>query len=71
MSVRFDLSKNQTFDMYSNCEYNRYPIDSILYLRCYRKVSDTDWRTIMDNLNYYKTTEMIVHRDSVHNTRLH
>lgn len=69
--VYFDLDRNQTFEVYSITEYDRIPIDSCLYLRCYRKISDEDWRNVFIKLNYYKTNEMIVHEDSVCNIRLH
>ena len=70
-SVSFDLSKNKVYSAYSKAEYNRMPIDSILYLRCYRKISDVDWNNMLMQLNYYKTNEMLVHIESIHNTKLH
>lgn len=69
--VKFDLDKNETFEAYSIKEYDRIPIDSSLYLRCYKKISDDDWRRVFLNLNYYKTTQMLVHEDSVCNIKLH
>jgi hypothetical protein len=69
--VIFDLEKNQTFEVYSRTDYDRMSIDSALYLRCYHRITDEDWRKMFLKLNYYKTTEMIVHEDSVCNIKLH
>lgn len=69
--VSFNLDKNKIYNTYSILEYDRIPIDSILYLRCYKKISDYEWLKIFENLNYYKTREMIVHKESVENIRLH
>lgn len=69
--VSFNLDKNRIYNTYSILEYDRIPIDSILYLRCYKKISDYEWFKIFENLNYFKTREMIVHKESVENIKLH
>jgi len=70
-SVQFNLDNTIFYDTYSNEEYDRYPIDSILYLKCYNKVSDFDWANMLENLNFFKICEMIVHKNSLNNTRIH
>ncbi len=70
-SVQFNLDNTIFYDAYSNEEYDRYPIDSILYLKCYNKVSDFDWIEMLENLNLFKICEMIVHKNSLNNTRIH
>lgn len=71
MRVGFDLSRNVVYDTYSANEYDRMPIDSILYRKCLNKVTQKQWQDIIHNLNVYKTTEMIVHNNSINNIRLH
>lgn len=68
-SVCFDLEKNEVCLVYSMDEYDRMPIDSTLYLKCYNKINASDWRNIQNQLNYYKRTQMIVHCSSICNTR--
>jgi hypothetical protein len=68
--VTFQLEKNQIHTTYSSEEYDRHVIDSILYMRGYRKVSDEEWSNIFVELNNYKTTQMIVHKDSIQNIKL-
>jgi hypothetical protein len=68
--VSFNLDKNKVYDTYSITEYNRIPIDSILYLRCYNRISDYEWFQVFETLNYFKTREMIVHKESVENIKL-
>ena len=70
-SVQFNLDNTIFYDTYSSEEYDRYPIDSILYLKCYNKVSDFDWINMLENLNLFKICEMIVHKNSLNNTRIH
>jgi hypothetical protein len=70
-SVQFNLDNTIFCYTYSNEEYDRYPIDSIMYLRCYNKVSDFDWINMLENLNLFKICEMIVHKNSLNNTRIH
>jgi len=70
-SVQFNLDNTIFYDTYSSEEYDRYPIDSILYLKCYNKVSDFDWTNMLENLNLFKICEMIVHKNSLNNTRIH
>lgn len=68
--VTFQLDKNQIHITYSSEEYDRHVIDSILYMRGYRKISDEEWSNIFVELNNYKTTQMKVHKDSIQNIKL-
>ena len=70
-SVSFDLDKNEIYSTYSLNEYDRYPIYSTLYLKCYNRISDQEWMLMYQTLNYYKMNEMIVHKESLCNTHLH
>ena len=70
-SVKFNLNKNEIFTTYSDDEYDRLPIDSVMYMKCYNKISDYDWLNIFKNLNFYKMCEMIVHKSSLRNTKIH
>lgn len=69
--VGFDDAQNKTYETYSREEYDRFPIDSVLYLYGYRRISQHEWNSIFIELNHYKCTEMIVHKSSLHNLRLH
>jgi len=68
--VTFELEKNKIYNVYSKYEYDRTQIDSTLYQYCYKKISDFEWLKIKIELHIYKTQEMPVHIDSVHNTIL-
>ena len=68
--VTFDLTKNKTYTTYSHKEYDRYQIDSTLYQYNYNKISQIEWIKIQLELNKYKTKEMPVHIDSIHNTKI-
>ena len=46
---------------YAPDEYDRFPIDSILYQKMYLRVSDFEWNNMIDELIHYKKHEMIVH----------
>lgn len=70
-SVQFNLENTKFYDAYSNDEYDRYPIDSVLYLKSYNKISEPDWKEMWYNLNIFKICEMIVHKKSINNTKLH
>jgi hypothetical protein len=69
--VKFNLESNKIFTTYSIDEYDRLPIDSILYLKCYNKITDDEWNKVLVELNDYKTREMVVHNLSICNTKLH
>lgn len=56
---------------YSNEEYDRSPIDSIIYLRTLQRVNLDEWKNIFTELNQYKLQEMIVHKDSINNVKIH
>lgn len=70
-SVNFNLNKNTIHEVYSEDEYDRHQIDSILYLKCYKRINQNEWSDIFIKLNYYKMEEMIVHKESLKNTKLH
>lgn len=55
---------------YSNSEYDRTPILSELFVNRHT-LSDQEWFSECEKLNEFKTQEMIVHKNSVINTRLH
>ena len=66
-SVSFNLGNNRIITTYSPDEYQRHQIDSILYRRNYRRVSDEEWNRVHVLLDLYKIYEMIIHPDSVQN----
>lgn len=68
--VKFDLNKNTIHYTYSKNEYDRYQIDSSLYLYSYNRISPIEWIKLKMELYFYKKNEMRVHIDSIHNTNL-
>lgn len=70
-SVAFDLSRNTIHMVESSDEYDRYQIESTLYLKCLNRISLEEWNDMYHNLNYFKCNEMVVHKDSLDNTKLH
>lgn len=52
---------------YSSDEYDRYPIDSILYRKAYGRVSNDEFNYCLLMLDLYKIYEMVVHSDSFKN----
>ncbi|NBU34294.1 hypothetical protein EB118_07025 [bacterium] len=66
--VTFDENKNEVFFIE---KYDRLPIQSVLYLRCYNKITNKEWIKIHDELNKFKYKEMVVHKDSLQYTRFH
>lgn len=69
-SVTFNENNNKIYITYSSLDYDRFQIDSILYQKGYRRISNEDWINIFILLNKYKCNEMIVHKDSIKNTSL-
>ena len=69
--VKFNLDCNEVYTTYSISEYDRSPIDYVLYLKYYNKISDKKWNEMLVELNSYKSTEMVVHKSSICNTKLH
>lgn len=63
--VNFNLDNNKIFYTYSNTEYNRLPIDSILLKKISNEMSETEWNQHRNSLLKYKYCEMIVHKDSL------
>lgn len=70
-SVHFDLSRNTHHDTYSNDEYDRKQIESILLLKLQNKITLQKWSTIFKKLNNYKMNEMVVHSKSLDNMYIH
>uniref|UniRef100_A0A6C0H856 Uncharacterized protein n=1 Tax=viral metagenome TaxID=1070528 RepID=A0A6C0H856_9ZZZZ len=68
--VTFNLEQNTVHETYSRYEYNRHSIDSILYLKCYNRISQQEWCEMLEKLERYKFHEMLVHKDSVISVRL-
>lgn len=69
--VTFNLEYNTEYDAYSSCEYDRIPIPSILYLKYSKKLSDEEWYSELEKINIFKKYEMIIHKSSICNTKLH
>jgi hypothetical protein len=63
-NVRFDLNKNQEYLTYSLSEYDRIACNP-------QKMTTEEWIGVLNKLNKFKLTEMIVHHESLKNTRLH
>lgn len=63
MKVRFDLENIKIDYTYEN--YDRSPIDSVIYLKNYNRIGSLEWDTIIDELNEYKVREMILHENNV------
>ena len=64
-NVHFNLDNNKIFYTYSNIEYSRIPIDSILLKKISNQISETEWVQHKNCLLKYKHCEMIVHKDSL------
>lgn len=69
--VSFNLDKTQILNTYSAEEYDRGCIDSIMYLRTLQRINQNEWNNIVNELNDFKKNEMVSHKDSLHNLRLH
>jgi hypothetical protein len=70
-SVTFAIEHNKIHETYSRHEYDRFQIDSVVYLHSYNRLSWLDMSVIYFELNQYKLKEMEVHELSKSNTRLH
>lgn len=68
--VTFNLAQNKIHNTYSRKEYNRHQIDSTLYLFSYNKITKNEFAMVLKELNSFKTQEMSVHIDSIHNTKI-
>ena len=49
---------------YASDEYDRFPIDSILYQKMYLRITDIEWDDMIKELINYKKHEMVVHIDN-------
>lgn len=63
--VTFNLGDNKIYTTYSYKEYDRYPIDSILFKKCYNRISPEEWMKDQSDLLKYKLTEMIIHKENI------
>lgn len=63
--VQFNIDNISIIETYSPDEYDRSQIDSILYLKCYNRISHIEWQREIEQLYEYKTKEMIVHKQSI------
>jgi hypothetical protein len=70
-TVKFDIEKNHIYITYSSEDYDRSTIDCILKMKLYGRVTAQEWEQIWIDLNEYKTTEMIHHKTSINNIKLH
>ena len=66
--VQFNIGNIFIIETYGPDEYDRSQIDSILYLKCYNRISHIEWQKEIEQLYSYKTKEMIVHKQSIKNT---
>lgn len=66
-NVSFDLNKNQEYFTYSLSEYNREAFTPLNR----EKMTTEEWIGILNKLNNFKLNEMVVHRKSINNIRLH
>lgn len=55
------------YETYAPDEYDRHCIDSILYQKIYNRVTDSEWKTLMKDLDIYKSQEMIIHISNINN----
>lgn len=56
---------------YSRDEYDRSPIDSVIYLKTLQRINVDEWKDVFTELNQYKLQEMPVHKDSIQNVKIH
>jgi len=66
--VNFNMDIVMISETYSKNEYDRSQIESILYMKCYNRISHEEWMKERNDLNKFKYTEMIVHKKSIKNT---
>ncbi len=69
--VQFNTENILIKETYGPDEYDRSQIDSILYLKCYNRISHIEWQKELEKLYNYKCKEMIVHKQSIKNTNFH
>jgi hypothetical protein len=67
--VNFNMDNINIVETYSRNEYDRSQIDSILYMKCYNRISHEEWQKERESLNMFKYTEMIVHKKSIKYTQ--
>ena len=63
--VVFNLNRNTIHQVYSKQDYDRKMIDSIMYLKCYNRVSEQEWRAMLEEMAIYKFHHMLIHKSSI------
>jgi hypothetical protein len=70
LSKRVSFGNVQVQTTYSGSEYNRCPIDHVLYRLGYKRICHQEYKSIIHELDKFKLNEMSVHADSVGNLKL-
>lgn len=70
-NVNFNLDNNIIGYTYNSEEYDRTPIYCLYIKLIQNKVDNLKLCNIYKKLNKYKLEEMIIHKESVFNTRIH
>jgi hypothetical protein len=69
--VIINENENKIHYTYSENEYNREQIISLITFRRIGLLSNEELNNIFHELNYYKKYEMPIHTDSINNTKFH
>ncbi len=69
--VIIEEENNKSYTTYSSIEYDRFQIESIIYMKSYNRITPTEWKKLFIELNEYKLNEMISHEDSVKNIQIY
>lgn len=70
-NVGFNLEKNRIYETYNSDEYDRKPIYCLYIKLITNQIQNFKIINIFQKLNKYKLEEMIVHKESVSNTKIH
>jgi hypothetical protein len=70
-NVQFNLDQNRFYETYNSDEYDRKPIYCLYIKLITNKIQSLKITNIFQKLNKYKLEEMIVHKESVSNTKIH
>ena len=70
MSRQVSFGYVEVVPTYSREEYNRCPIDHVLYRLGYKRICHQEYKNILYELDRFKLNEMSVHTDSVGNLKL-
>lgn len=66
--VTFDLTKSTSHEALSTEEYDRHPIDSLIFRKITNTISHEEWRKELQELHVFRSKEMLVHKSSLHPT---